>query len=466
MKIQFLGAAKEVTGSMHLLTINDRKVLLECGLYQGKRKEAFERNRNLPFDPKEIAVMVLSHAHIDHSGNIPQLVKQGFTGNIFCTHATQDLSNVMLRDSAYIQEKDAEYINKRHEKKGIPLVEPLYTAEDVEKCMSHFIGIGYDRSFQICPEVQVTFLDAGHILGSAVVVLDIQENNQSKRITFTGDMGRSGLPVIRDPVQVSDTDIYITESTYGNRKHEQIADMKTGLQKVIQRTTERGGKVIVPSFSVGRTQELVYFLHELFNEGELPEIPIYVDSPLSVNITEVFRLHPECFDKETRNQFLSNHQDPFGFYRLRYIRNVEESKKLNTSDEPCMIISASGMCEAGRILHHLKNNIDDPKNTILVVGFMAVNTLGRRIVEKQPKVKIFGDEVNLNAEVVVMEGFSAHADKDELLSYLKKINKTMLKQVFIVHGEAEQSEALAKTIRLNEYRNVTVPDLGQEFDNI
>jgi metallo-beta-lactamase family protein len=463
MEIQFLGAAQAVTGSMHLLNVNGEHILLECGLYQGRRQEAFERNQNFPFDPASISAMVLSHAHIDHSGNIPQLIKKGFTGNIYCTHATQDLASVMLRDSAHIQEKDTEFVNKRHKEKGKQLVEPLYIMEDAERCMSQFIGIGYDRPFTISPKVQVTFRDAGHILGSAVVLLDITENGKTTRIGFTGDLGRSKLPIIRDPQPMEDVDIYITESTYGNRTHEPFQDMKTKVRETVNQTVQRGGKIIVPSFSVGRTQELVYVLHELFNEGTLPEIPIYVDSPLSVNITEVFRLHPECFDKETKAEFLSNHQDPFGFYRLRYIRHVEESKKLNTINEPCMIISASGMCEAGRILHHLKNNVTDPKNTVLTVGFMAENTLGRRIVEKQPQIKVFGDEIPLKAEVVIMEGFSAHADKDELMTYFRHLNQKRLRHVFIVHGEPNQSKALAETIQSTGFKEVTVPVRGEKF---
>ena len=463
MEIQFFGAAQTVTGSMHLLTVNGENVLLECGLYQGRRKEAFERNQNFPFEPESIHTMVLSHAHIDHSGNIPQLVKKGFTGNIFCTHATQDLAGVMLRDSAHIQEKDVEFVNKRHRKERLSLIEPLYVMEDAEKCSSQFVGIGYNRPIHISPKIQVTFLDAGHILGSAVVLLDIAENGKTTRIGFTGDLGRPHLPIIRDPQPMDGVDIYITESTYANRNHEPFKDMKIRVREVIHKTVQRGGKIIVPSFSVGRTQELVYVLHELFNEGTLPEIPIYVDSPLSVNVTEVFRMHQECFDKETREAFLSNHQDPFGFYRLRYIRNVEESKKLNTSNEPCMIISASGMCEAGRILHHLANNISDPKNTVLVVGFMAENTLGRRIVERQPVVNIFGEPVPLRAEVAILNGFSAHADKNGLQSYFQSLDKDRLRQVFIVHGEPDQSKELAETIRSTGFKEVAVPVRGEKF---
>ncbi|MBN1779796.1 MBL fold metallo-hydrolase [bacterium] len=463
MELQIFGAAREVTGSMHMLTVSSKKILLDCGLFQGRRSEAFERNKNLPFDPKSVDVMVLSHAHIDHSGNIPQLVKNGYEGSVFCTHATQDLSNIMLRDSAHIQEKDVEYVNKKHKKKGLPPVEALYVMKDAEKCLTQFVGLGYERSFPILPNVNLTFHDAGHILGSAVVVLDIDENGKKTRLTFTGDLGRKNLPIIKDPVQVTETDLLITESTYGNRFHEPFGDMKSMVQKVVNETVKRGGKIIVPSFSVGRTQELVYMLHQLVNEGLLPEIPIFVDSPLSVNATEIFRLHNECFDEETREEFLSNHQDPFGFYRLRYIRNVEESKKLNTIEEPCMIISASGMCEAGRIIHHLSNNAHDPKNTILIIGFMAENTLGRRIAEKQPVIKVFGDEIQLRAQVEVMHGFSAHADQNELMDYYRGMNKNRIREVFVVHGEPESSRTLADLIQSEGIKNVHVPVRGEKF---
>jgi len=460
IEIQFFGAAQSVTGTMHMVRVGDENILLDCGLFQGRRKEAFERNRNLPFDPAAVSAMVLSHTHIDHSGNIPQLVKQGYTGHIICTHATRDLASVMLRDSGHIQERDAEFVNKRHIKKGLPRVEPLYTIADAEAAVEQFVGIGYNKIFQITPHVRVTFLDAGHILGSAIVVLDIDRDGTPFRIAFTGDLGRNNLPVIRDPVHLQETDIYITESTYGDREHDHIEDMKSKLRDVVSKTVNRGGKVIVPAFSLGRTQELVYFLHILFNEGALPEIPIYVDSPLSTNVTEVFRIHPECFDKETREQFLSNHQDPFGFQRLRYIRNVEESKRLNTQKEPCIIIAASGMCEAGRILHHLHNNIPDPRNTVLVVGFMAEHTLGRRLVEKDPTVKIFGDEQELNAEIAIMNGFSAHADKNELLEYFNGLDKNRLKHAIVVHGEANQSQALANAMTDTGFKHVHVPALN------
>ena len=461
MDLQFFGAAREVTGSMHLLTVCGKRILLDCGLFQGRRMEAFEKNSRFPYDPASIDSLVLSHAHIDHSGNIPQLVKQGFSGSIFCTHATQDLANIMLRDSAHIQQKDAEYVNKKNKKKGLPDIKPLYTMEDAENCIPQFVGLGYNRPFPLTPEITLTFQDAGHILGSAIVILDIEEQGRKQRLTFTGDLGRKNLPIIRDPFQVEATDILITESTYGNRFHDPIEDMKPSVLRIVKETADRGGKIIVPSFSVGRTQELVYYLHELFNEGKLPEIPIYVDSPLSVNVTEIFRLHSECYDRETADLFLDNHQDPFGFFRLKYIRNVEDSKKLNNSNECCMIISASGMCEAGRILHHLKNSAGNARNTILVIGYMAENTLGRRIVEKQPVLKIFGDEIPLRAQVEVMNGFSAHADQKGLMAFVNGIQKGP-DLVFVVHGEPESANTLAEMIRSRD-PDVHVPERLEKF---
>ncbi|MCK5148874.1 MBL fold metallo-hydrolase [bacterium] len=463
MELQFHGAAQTVTGSMHLVTVNGKNILLDCGLFQGKRFEAIERNKNLAFDPTQIDHVILSHAHIDHSGNLPLLVKGGFKGNIFCTHATQDLANIMLRDSAHIQEKDAEFATKINAKKGKPPFDPLYVMKDAEACISQFVGLGYERPFFVTPEIQLTFVDAGHILGSAIVILDINDEGTQKRLVYTGDLGRKDLPIIKDPVQISETDYFITESTYGNREHAPIHDMKDEVQRIVSETIAKGGKIIVPAFSVGRTQELVYVLHELVNEGKLPEIPIYVDSPLSVNITEVFRLHTECFDDETRNAFINNHQDPFGFYRLNYVRHVEESRKLNEMIEPCMIISASGMCEAGRILHHLRNNVQNPNNTILVVGYMAENTMGRRIVEKRSKIKIFGEEHPLKATVEIMDGFSAHAGRNELLEYFNGLNKKRLKQVFIVHGEPSSSNALAQGMKDTGFTDVNVPERGQKF---
>ncbi len=462
MEIQFYGSVREVTGSMHLLSIGGKRILLECGLFQGKRDVAVQKNSRFPFDPASVDALVLSHAHIDHSGNIPQIVRQGFRGNIHCTQATLDLCSIMLRDSAHIQEKDAEFWNKHARRSGKAPISPLYTMDDAEKALSLFIGVGYERPIDVTPEVRVTFFNSGHILGSALVQIDVNENGRSGRILFTGDLGRKNLPVIRDPVQLTSADVYITESTYGNKKHDAIGDMKSKLREVVNATVERGGKIIIPSFSVGRTQELVYFLHMLFKEKAVPEIPIFVDSPLSVNATEVFRMHAELFDGETKMNFLDNREDPFGFSLLRYIKTPEESKALNRINGSCVIMSASGMCEAGRILHHLANSVEDPKNTVLVVSFMAANTLGRRIVEKQPVIKIFGEEHPLRAQVSILNGFSAHADHDELLGYFGGLDRNVLRQVFVIHGETEQSEALLSGIREKGMDRAVIPVEGEK----
>jgi metallo-beta-lactamase family protein len=334
--------------------------------------------------------------------------------------------------------------------------------EDAERALRQFVGVGYERPFTVTPEVQAAFFDAGHILGSALVQLDAKENGRSARILFTGDLGRTNLPLIRDPILLHEADIFITESTYGNKLHDSILDMKEKLRDVVRRTLDRGGKIIVPAFSVGRTQEMVYFLHLLINEGALPEIPIYVDSPLSINATEVFRMHAELFDRETKEAFLDRHEDPFGFRRLRYIRTAEESKKLNGLPESCIIISASGMCETGRILHHLANNVTDPRNTVLVVSFMAENTLGRRIVERQATLRILGEMFPLRAEVAILNGFSAHADRNELLSYFDGLERNRLKRVFVIHGESPQSEALASGLTDRGMKDVVIPVEGEK----
>lgn len=467
MRIQFLGAARTVTGSMHLLTINGHRVLLDCGLYQGRRKESFERNRNLPFDPTGVDAMILSHAHIDHSGNIPTLVKHGYGGNIYATSATRDLCSAMLRDAAYIQEQDAHYLNKKRAKTGEPPVEPLYKAADAVKSLQHFVSVGYERPFSVVPGVRARFYDAGHILGSAIVVLDVEEGDRQFRFAFSGDLGRRDLPILRDPTYIEAVDYFITESTYGDRLHDSPAEAETELRRTVNDTYQRGGKIIIPAFSVGRTQEIVYALHRLSSAHKIPQLPIFVDSPLSTNVTEIFRLHPECYDDET-HEFLnaSGDRDPFGFYRMRYIREVEDSKALNFLREPAVIISASGMCESGRILHHLKNNVEDARNMVLIVGWQAPHTLGRRLVERQPTVRIFGQEYSLRANVEIINGFSAHADRNELLAYADHLNSAdgRLKQVFVVHGEEESSLALAEGIRAQGVPNVLVPQPGQEVE--
>jgi metallo-beta-lactamase family protein len=458
--LKFLGAAKSVTGSKHIIESNGSKILVDCGLFQGRREESNRRNRNFPFDPKEIERVVLSHAHIDHSGNLPNLVKQGYGNSIYSTFATRDLCLAMLNDSAYIQEKDAEYLNKKNERMNRPLVEPLYGIDDVERALSQFRGISYNKGFYVSAHIKLTFHDAGHILGSALLVFEIKENGKNYRLGYIVDLGRKNLPVLRNPDMVRGIDFMIIESTYGNRLHQEMSRTEERLARVVNETVQAGGKIIIPAFSLGRTQELVYCLNRLQIQKKIPQIKIFVDSPLSVNVTEIFRLHPECFDRQT-NQMIANNENPFGWGSVTYIRDVEKSKALNKLDEPCVIISASWMCEAGRILHHLRNNIEDPKNTIMVVGFMAKDTLGRRIVEREEKVKIFGDEYRLNARVEIFDEFSAHADRNDLLEYVGN-TKESLKAVFVVHGEEEQSNALAEGIRDMGIKEVLVPDLGQE----
>jgi len=460
--IHFLGAVRTVTGSMLVVEADGRRVLVDCGLFQGRRQEAEERNRTLPFDPRSLDAMILTHAHIDHSGNIPTLVKSGFEGNIFCTAATRDLCSVMLRDSAHVQQKDAEFVNKKHARKGLPPVQPLYSVEDATRAMAQFVAVGYERRFFVTKGVTARFRQAGHILGSASVELEVHTPTRTVRIGFTGDLGRKDAPILRDPVPVENVDILVCESTYGARLHDPYDKAADQLAEVVNRTVARRGKIIVPAFSVGRTQELIYFLHILMEGGRIPEIPIYVDSPLSVNVTEVFRMHPECYDRETL-EFLDRHEDPFGFRRLRYIRDVEESKALNVTREPCMIISASGMCEAGRILHHLANNIENERNTILIVGYMAQNTLGRKLVERWQEVKIFGEPYRLKAEVVVLNAFSAHADRDELTAYLEALAPRP-ERVFLVHGEEDQTLGLVEHLQHRGFENVEAPHQGEVME--
>ncbi len=462
MKITFMGAARNTTGSMHLLEANGYRILLECGLFQGHRQESFERNRNLPFDAKTIDCCVLSHAHIDHSGNIPNLVRAGFQGNIYTTHATRDLCAAMLRDSGYIQEKDVEYVNKHRARRGEPPVEPIYTQADAVASLGSFVSLNYDRPLPIGPGVQLTFKDAGHILGSAVCLLEIEEGGKRYRLGFTGDLGRDDAPILNDPVFMGDVDYLITESTYGARTHETPEEAQKKLRQVINQTFDRGGKVIIPSFAVGRTQELVYALHQLSQARKIPHLPIYVDSPLAVDVTEIFRLHPECYDDEVRAYLAeTDARDPFGFASLTYIREVEHSKELNFVKEPVVIISASGMCEHGRILHHLKNNVESARNTILIVGYQAEDTLGRKLVNGDKRVKIFGEMYDRRAKVEVIDGYSAHADRNELLAYIGQFDRERLQRIFVVHGEMEQSEGLRQGLSELGFADVMIPEAGQ-----
>lgn len=464
MKITFHGAARTVTGSQHLIEVNGQQLLLDCGLYQGSRKTAFERNRTLPFDAEAVDAMILSHAHIDHSGNIPNLVKSGFRGDIVCTFATRDLCSTMLLDSAHIQEKDAQFVNKKRARKDQPPIEPIYKTEDAVNCLDYFTAIGYHRQREILPGVHVTFLDAGHMLGSAITVLDIEDKDAGRefRLVFSGDLGRENIPIIRDPETVDHADILIMESTYGNRTHEPYFDSEQKLEAIINDTFKRGGAVLIPAFAVGRTQQLVYTLHKLMVSRDIPELPVFVDSPLAINATSVFRLHPEAYDDEMRT-FMLEQGDPFGFDKLRYTRSVEQSKELNFMLDPFIVISASGMMEAGRILHHLRNRIEDPKNTILIVGWQAPDTLGRRLVEGVEVARIFGEEFNVRAQVEVINGFSGHADKNELMTWTSAIAKRP-RRTFLVHGEEEGALILAQALEKEAgFEAVDVPELHQSF---
>ena len=468
MKITFHGAAHTVTGSQHLVEVNGHRILLDCGLYQGKRKLAFERNRHLPFDPASIDVMVLSHAHIDHSGNIPSLVRNGFKGDIVCTSATRDLCATMLMDSAHIQEKDVEFVNRRRERQGQNPFEPLYVEDDVVAAMKLFVGVAYHRQREILPGVHLTLVDAGHMLGSSSVVLDVddQDAGRSVRLVFSGDIGRPGLPIIRDPEPITDgADVLIMESTYGGRFHEPYEDSEKALERIVNETYKRGGLLIIPAFAVGRTQQLVYALHKLFVKHDIPRVPIYVDSPLATNVTEVFRMHPEAYDEDVRHFLLDETiENPFGFDTLHYTRSVDESKELNFLRDPAVIISASGMMEAGRILHHLRNHIEDARNTILIVGWQAPDTLGRRIMDGIEPIRIYGEEYKLRAHVESLDGFSGHADHNELLAWAGAMQKRPAR-TFLVHGEPESAEALAASLKTDDgFSQVDIPDMHQSFE--
>jgi metallo-beta-lactamase family protein len=462
MEIEFIGAAQTVTGSMHLVRTKNGSILLDCGLYQGRRRESYERNSNLPVPIEELTAVVLSHAHIDHSGALPMLFKRGYHGPVYATPATRDLASVMLRDSAFIQAQDARHLNKQRDKQGLDVEEavPLYTEEDVMKTIGAFHSVPYGFKTYLSPHAALTFVDAGHVLGSAVVVLDLEEGANKKRLAFTGDLGRMNMPILEDPVVPENVDVLLTESTYGDRLHDPIGKMEDDLANVIKRTTERGGKVVIPSFALERAQEVVFALKHLQKGGRLPKIPVYVDSPLTVKITDVFKLHPECYDKETR-ALLMGQDSPFEFDGLRYIQNVEDSKVVSQSDKPAIIISAQGMCEAGRILHHLRSIIADPKNTVLIVGYQAQHTLGRRLVEKQQRVKIFGVEHERRCDVVVLNGFSAHADQKDLVQYAKWCKeKGPVAKIALVHGDPKPQQVLRGKLEEAGLVKAIIPTAG------
>jgi metallo-beta-lactamase family protein len=467
MKITFWGAAQAVTGSMHAIeTAAAETHLLECGLLQGHRREAFEINSHLPFAASSIRSVVLSHAHLDHSGNLPTLVRNGFRGPIHSTPATAELCEYMLGDSAYLQEKDAAFIEKRNaRRKSLRVadsntpVPPLYTVADAEKTVGYFEPCSLREERTIGNGLTIELKNAGHILGSAFFLLESEEKGRTIRILFSGDLGRPGIPILRDPEPAPDADYLILESTYGDRLHQPPEGVEDKLLRLVRKTIARGGHVIVPAFAVGRTQQLVLLLHRLAERKLLSDIPIFVDSPLAINVTDVFRRHPEEFDSEAAT-FVDDGQDPFGFRRLRYLREAAESKTLNDLKIPFVVISASGMCEGGRILHHLRNGIEDPRNLILITGFQAANTLGRRIVERHAEVKIFGESMRLRAEVASLNALSGHADQRDLLKWVRPI-APKLKKVFLVHGEPGAQKALAAVLEEQLQLNVACPSRAE-----
>lgn len=458
MNVRFRGAAREVTGSCHLLEVGVRTVVLDCGLFQGHRAESNRKNLELPAPIEQIDAVVLSHAHIDHSGRLPYLVRNGYSKVVWSTPATRDLCALMLADSAHIQQKDADYLKRHHR----TYIEPLYTQSDVNRTMELIRTVPYNRSFEVTPGVEACFLDAGHILGSAITVLDCRENRARRRLVYSGDLGRSGQPIIRDPQVPELADHVILESTYGNRIHPKTGDMRKELGAIVRATASRGGRVLVPAFAVGRTQEIIYDLHMLLREGQIPQIPIYVDSPLAIDATGVFAMHREAFDPSEK---LLNHiGDPFDFPLVRYTRAVEESKALNALNAPAVIIAASGMAESGRILHHLAHGAPEPRNTILIVGFQAEHTLGRRIVERRPEIRVFGEDVPLRAEVQVLNGYSAHADRDEMIRWLGETTNAARRRppVMLVHGEQEVQNDFAKTLHGLGYKTA-IPAAGESI---
>jgi metallo-beta-lactamase family protein len=464
MKIKFIGAAREVTGSKHLITLdNGKKILLDCGMFQGKGQETDQMNRDLGFDPKEIDHIILSHAHIDHSGLIPYAWKLGFRGSVISTNATRDLCAIMLADCGYIQENDTKQFNKKRAKQGLPPVEPIYTRDDAKFAMELFIGVDYNRKFQINPNLKIKFSDSGHLLGSAITLIEITENGKTTKIAYTGDIGRPVNRILKSPQKFAQCDYLITESTYGNRLHTHLQIAEEDLLKVMIRAcVEKKGKLIIPSFAIGRTQDLVYALNKFFEEGRLPKVDIYVDSPLAVNATDIFRFHPECFNHNVI-QLMETDPDPFGFNSLHYIRSTDDSKKLNDLDKPCVIISASGMMEAGRIKHHLANNISNPNNTILVVGYCAPRTLGARIVNGDKIVSIFGIKHPVNAAIERIEAFSGHGDYNEMLDVLSCQDKSQIKNVFLVHGDFEAQTFYRERMLEKGFSNIEIPESGESY---
>ena len=467
MKIKFCGAAQQVTGSAHLITLNDGfTILLDCGLYQGNNDDMDQFNETWLFDPKKLDCLLLSHAHIDHCGRIPKLVRDGFNGKIYSTHATRDIAAIMMLDSAGIQESDVKFYNKRIEKKHkSPKLhkEPLYTIEDAQNSLKFFIGYNYENWFHVHPDVKVMFRDVGHILGSGSIYVEINENGVTKRLGFTGDIGRPSRPILEDPKQMPQCDYLISESTYGDRDHIQAPAETDQFIKIITETCiDKKGKVIIPAFSLGRTQEILYLLDQLYNAGRLPKVPVFLDSPLAINATEVFRIHPECFDGEL-HEYMMKDPNPFGFNTLQYVKTVEMSKGLNVANNPCIIISASGMANAGRIKHHLFNNIEDPKNTILIVGYCTPQTPGGVIRSGATEVKLFGEMKQIRARVEIMDSFSAHGDRHEMLNFIKN-QIPDLKHLFLVHGEIDVQLKFKDFLTEAGFKNISIPHLSETVE--
>jgi metallo-beta-lactamase family protein len=464
MKISFHGAAKSVTGSRHLVEAGGARVLLDCGMFQGRRQEAEHHNRNLGFDPKSLDAVLLSHAHVDHSGALPSLAKFGFSGKVHLTRGTADLAGLLLEDSARIQESDCAYVNRREDRRGRRCTRPFFDSDDVRAITRRFVGACYDDPVTVRPRVRATFHDAGHILGSAAVRVTVSGRGAKTTVLFTGDLGRKQMPILRDPEGPPPCDVLIMESTYGDRTHEIVGEsLKAKLQALVEDARRQRGKVIVPAFAIGRTQELVMRIKDLVREGRIEPLPIYIDSPMAVKATEVFRRHPEYFDQETLRTFATE-GDPFSAQYIRYVGSQQESQKLNGLRGPCIIISASGMCEGGRVVHHLKHAIQDPANIVAIVGFQAEHTLGRKLVEGWDVVPIFGVPTPRRARVERLNGLSAHADRDDLLAYVRAITPRP-STVFVVHGEERQALALADALRAEHPKmRVVVPNLHATYE--
>ncbi len=464
MKLTFFGATRTVTGSKYVLQANGKNILIECGMYQGHRAEWLERNTHLPFDSSKIDAMLLSHAHIDHTGVIPVLGRSGFRGKIYCTDATADLCGVMLMDSAHIQEQDAAFLTKKNAKKGLPPVQPLYTQADTQAVLGQFQPVGsYNQPAPITDGVTATWLDAGHMLGSAMIVIDIEEGGRKVRLAFSGDLGRGHNDILRDPDHPRDADYLLTESTYGNREHESLDNVNDRVCAIINRALEKNGKIIIPAFAVGRTQQLLYTLYQITQSRCIPSLPVYVDSPLSLQATEVFKRHPECFNKKFHDLMMNSH-NPFSMSNINYVGSVDESKAINDFQKPCIIISASGMAEAGRIRHHIKNNIENDRNTILIVGWCAPHTLGAHLASGHKEVNIFGEPYQVRATVETIDAFSGHADKNELRAWAERVTGP-LRGIFVIHGEEEPALAFAETLRgLHPKANVRVPEFAESAE--